>query len=77
MKILEVYPKDKTADTLCIFKRTKSKYWYVRFYVSKSFNKSGLFHQSTKCTEKEKHGKEQKKFIDTLIFQNMKCQQKL
>lgn len=54
MKILEFYPKDKTADTLCIFRRTKSRYWYVRFYVSKSFNKSGLFHQSTKCTEKRK-----------------------
>jgi len=53
-KILEIYPQYKTADTLCIIKIPKSKYWHVRFYVSKSFNKSGLFHQSTRCTEKRK-----------------------
>ena len=79
MKILEIYPKKKTADTLCIIKRTKSKYWYVRFYVAKSFNKSGLFHQSTKCTEKRKawqRAKDIHRHFDTSKYFSLKGKQK-
>jgi len=51
-KIIDKFPKDKTADTLCIIKRTKSKYWYVQFYVHKSFSASGYYIESTKIVEK-------------------------
>ena len=48
MKILDRYPKEKTADTLCIIKTRKSSFYYVQFYVSKKFSKSGYYLQSTK-----------------------------
>ena len=51
-KIIDKFPKNKTADTLCIIKRTKSKYWYVQFYVHKSFSASGYYIESTKIVEK-------------------------
>ena len=54
MKILERHPKEKTADTLCIIKIPKSSFYYVQFYVSKMFSKSGYYLQSTKEKDKRK-----------------------
>ena len=52
MKILERYPQDKSVDTLCIIKRTRSPFWYVQFYVNKNYSKSGYHFESTKIKEK-------------------------
>lgn len=54
MKTIDRHPKEKTADTLCIIKTPKSSYWYVQFYVSKSFSKSGYYVESTKEKDKRK-----------------------
>jgi len=52
VKILERYPQDKSVDTLCIIKRTRSPFWYVQFYVNKNYSKSGYHFESTKIKEK-------------------------
>ena len=46
-KILKTINVPKTKEVV-IYKRGRSKYWYVRFYVGRQFSKSGNIYQSLK-----------------------------
>jgi len=46
-KILKTISVPKTKEVV-IYKRGRSKYWYVRFYVGRQFSKSGNIYQSLK-----------------------------
>jgi hypothetical protein len=64
--------KIKNYGSLSIYKRERSPFWWVSFYVSKSYinDKSGFYRQSSKLTNQRDAERKAKEIYKSFDFSN-------
>ena len=69
-KTLKEKVKIKNYGSLSIYKRDRSPFWWVSFYVSKSYinDKSGFFRQSSKLTNQREAERKAKEISESNVI---------